>query len=261
MSAVIGEKLFLDRSRVEFLLEMGAIYRNRKRQVEDCLVGPEDIVRVHTLPKRFPTDWKWGDRIVFQDEAVVVVDKPAGIPVHATLDNRIENVAQQLGDFLEQRLYVTHRLDTVTSGLMVLAKAPQSQSDINKLFSRRLVKKSYIARIPIPVALGHHVHFMAPSWRAPRVVVAEEHANWARCELIITDIQPQREYFLANIDLLTGRTHQIRAQLAALGASLAGDTQYGSDLPASFFHLRCTHLAWPGRSLTCGADEPGTREE
>src|SRR5262245_17499795 len=105
------------------LISFGAVYLERRRTTSDCPVSPGQYIRVHLKPRRFPIDGiDWRKNIVYQDAEFVVVNKPAGIPVHATLDNRVENLLNQLGATLGSPFFITQRLDTEVGGILVLAK-------------------------------------------------------------------------------------------------------------------------------------------
>ena len=164
----------------------------------------------------------------------VVIDKPAGIPVHPTCDNAVENVAIQIGSLLGVKLGTMQRLDIATQGLMVLAKTREFQIRFSRWLETRKVVKKYRALIPRPLTPREVIHYMQPGERAPRVVGAEPREGWKLCALRIDEVVaaggPQT--FEARVTLLTGRNHQVRTQLSALGAPILGDELYGSKLPA-----------------------------
>ncbi len=236
--------------RVTTLLGFGAVYLHRGRRFErlseDAVVETGFTVRIHPMPRRFPVDFDWRARIRYECDDFLVIDKPRGIPVHASLDNCFENLAIQIRVKLGIPVLVTHRIDTISSGLVVLAKHLAAQKRINTLFAEGHVLKRYRALLPHSVECGSHVHHMVPGERAPRLVTSDPSSGSKPCELIVEKSEPAGEHFLTTIRLLTGRTHQIRAQMQALGSPLVGDSLYGSSHPAENFFLCCSELGWKG---------------
>lgn len=244
LSDILKETLQLNPTRTEFLLNFGAIYLNESRLNPDSPEVAVDIekgtyLRVHQNPRRFPVEvFNAQEIIVTENEDLIVVNKPSGLPVHPTVDNTQENLASLLEAQLAKKLYVTHRLDVGTSGLLVLAKSKQAQSEFNTMLMQGEIQKIYRARTEGQGRLNGKVpgdfqpelvHYMEPSPRAPKVVSLQAKPGWAQCRLKILD-----QNYLPNntsefvIELITGRTHQIRAQLSASGFPILGDVAYGA---------------------------------
>jgi 23S rRNA pseudouridine1911/1915/1917 synthase len=229
---------------VERLVAFGAVYVDRQRVDSAQTVSEGQYVRVHLQPKRFPVaaiDWQ--ATIVHLDEAFLVANKPAGIPVHATLDNRAENVAHQLGAALGAPVYVTQRLDAAVSGLIVFARTQEFQKEFNRLLRERKVKKRYRALVTSPPEVGRHIHYMEPAKHGPKTVVTDYRPDWLECALRVVHVAPAVAAFDVEIDLETGRTHQIRAQLSALGSPIIGDKLYGSVKPYEVNEVQLPGLA------------------
>jgi 23S rRNA pseudouridine1911/1915/1917 synthase len=181
------------------------------------------------LPESIPLD------IVYQDDEIVVVNKPAGMVVHpgaghqsGTLVNallaRFEQLAKVGG---QRRPGIVHRLDKDTSGLVVVALTEGARLRLKRQFQQRRVRKVYLALAKGIVTPPHGV-IEAPIGRDPRnrkrmaVVPDGREAITEYHTLEVLD-----SYTLVEALPKTGRTHQIRVHLAFLGFPLAGDTTYG----------------------------------
>ena len=181
----------------------------------------------------YPSDFLL-DRLLYRDGLMLVIDKPAGLPVHAgpgSGDN-LENYFDALKFGLPRSPTLAHRLDRDTSGCLVLGRHPKALRKLGKLFSDGKVEKTYWALCKgVPEKLSGTID-------AP--LKKEQRGKGWRVE-IADDGQPARTTYrvLAQKDGLsfieakpkTGRTHQIRVHLASIGAPILGDPQYG-DLSA-----------------------------
>jgi 23S rRNA pseudouridine1911/1915/1917 synthase len=173
--------------------------------------------------------------VVYQDADVIVVDKPAGMVVHPaaghdqdTLVNALLFHADNLsGVGGEQRPGIVHRLDRGTSGLMVAAKNDAAHRELTRQFHDREVEKEYIAlawgdvhagrRIDLPIGRDT-VHREKMSTRARRSRTAVTR---------VTASRDLRGVSLIHVAIATGRTHQIRVHLSAIGHPIVGDPTYG----------------------------------
>lgn len=230
--------LSIDPTRAEFLLNLGSIYLNGeridRRKGLDQLVTDGSLMRVHTTPRRHICAYDWVERIVYEHSDFIVLNKPSGIPSHASVDNVIENSLTQLELALNQSLFISHRLDSLTEGLIIYGKNKKFVQSFNDLLGKHQIQKKYVALTERGPALLQNqkqrlIHYMKPDPRAPKVVDHVAHPTWLMCEL---DILGQRTFdidsWFLQINLLTGRTHQIRAQLSFEGCPILGDKMYGS---------------------------------
>ncbi|WP_413574906.1 RluA family pseudouridine synthase [Bdellovibrio sp. HCB290] len=223
--------LQLSPDEIEFLIHLGAVYLNHSRILENVSVSSGDYLRVHTKPRRFPKgNVDFTKCIVFENEHFVVVNKPSGIPVHGSVDNIRENLQSYMEEAVGVKLYVTHRLDVPTNGLIVYAKTVEFQTAFNKLLIAREIKKIYRAKIEGAAPAANILkHYMEPSPRAPKTVSHEPKEKWQECVLEILEVTKQDSHTELRIHLHTGRTHQIRAQLGYEKSPIIGDHAYGAE--------------------------------
>lgn len=243
------------------LLALGAVYRNQRRVMDSCMnVEAGDVLRVHTAPRRYSAaNIDWGPRIIHETGDFVVVNKPANVPAHPTLDNAVENVQVAVERHLRCRLWVTHRLDQPTHGLMVLAKSAAWAARFHHALAERQIYKGYQAWVEKSVPLGFHQHFMIAEARSPKKILDQQMPDIKTylCVLEVCSSEAVRSgLYGLKIRLHTGRTHQIRAQLAHLGSPILGDAAYGS--PVFFPHgiaLICSELRFADQTFTIPVEQ------
>ena len=231
LCAQVEDTLGLKSREVFELLQMGAIYLENQRQNENALISENQLIRVHTKPRRFYCNFNWLEHIVFENRDFLVLNKPSGLPSHPSVDNKIENSLYQTSLARQIPLFITHRLDTLTEGLIVYGKNQAFVKDFNQQLNQRLIEKKYVALVDSKQPLtGRLTHYMQPSPRAPKNVSPIYQPDWLLCEL---EILSQKDYLggsWVKINLLTGRTHQIRGQLSEIKAPIYGDHLYGSNI-------------------------------
>lgn len=260
LSECLRKHFGLAPARADELIGLGSIYVNKERMEQDRPLAKGDHVQAYLQPTRFElAGIDWRNVIVHEETLFLVVNKPSGIPVHATADNLKDNLLHQLRTVCGIDCLVTQRLDTPVSGLMVLAKTRAFQREFNDILAARRAKKTYMALTVKDVPAGRHVHYMPDTETTPKVLSEKEGRGLLRCELEVLRSEkkfindPNRPFTEVTVNLLTGRTHQIRAQLSTLGAPVVGDKLYGSTVRYSKLKvgrgiaLFSQALEWNGR--------------
>ena len=246
------------RSFIKRLIESDGVTVNGKRgkanqklfsDDEICVSLPdEEAVDERIAAENIPLD------ILYEDETLLVVNKPAGMLVHpakgcygGTLVNALLYHCQQLSDFnAEFRPGIVHRLDQETSGLLVVAKNNTAHMNLSRQFEKRRVKKCYVALVEgliefdeglIDAGLGKH-----PRYFDKRAVVFDDSAKNAKTFYRVLK-RFQNTTYVALFPK-TGRTHQLRVHMAYLGHAILGDEKYGKKNSFSRLALHAQSLGF-----------------
>lgn len=245
----------MTRTQVQRLITSGAVCvdgsnvpKNHRLQAGECVeVEPPQPEPAEPLPQDIPV------KILYQDSDLAVVAKPAGMVVHPAAghaDGTLVNALLYAIDDLSgiggvKRPGIVHRLDRDTSGLMVVAKNDSAHLRLQEMIMERRLKRLYLALVHgIPSTRLGTVD--APVGRDPRdrkhMAVTSEHSREAVTHFKVTRELPGSA--LLEVELVTGRTHQIRVHLSYIGHPVAGDREYGVwgglerdlDLQRQFLH-------------------------
>jgi len=175
--------------------------------------------------------------ILSEDDACLVINKPAGLLTQAplgidSLELRIKRMLAERGGGGEQiYLGVPHRLDRPVSGVILFAKTLKAAQKLSLQFERRFVKKTYWALVEgeVQPEQGTWTDYLQKIEGEPRTIVASSNGPGARIAVLHYRVfRSLAERTLLEIELKTGRTHQIRVQCASRGHPLIGDEMYGS---------------------------------
>ncbi|WP_294222512.1 RluA family pseudouridine synthase [uncultured Chryseobacterium sp.] len=178
------------------------------------------------------------DQIVYEDNHLLVINKKVGQLVQGDKTGD-ESLLETIKDFIKKRdnkpgnvfLGLVHRIDRPTSGLVIYAKTSKALSRLTQMVKNREVKKTYwavVAKEMIPKT-QRLVHYLKKNEKNNKAIVFPKVTDGAK-EAILTYnvIKALENYLLLEIDLETGRHHQIRAQLSKIGVPIKGDLKYGA---------------------------------
>jgi 23S rRNA pseudouridine1911/1915/1917 synthase len=218
--------------------------------------------------------------VLFEDDNLLAVEKPAGLVTHPTYKHPNGTLTDLI--FARQtargegRPWLLHRLDRETSGIVLFAKTEAARRGVVRQFERRTVRKQYLA-VTLGIPPTQQAVIEAPLARDPadrRRTIIVEHGGQpaATCYAVLattnaaTGVAPLHSGALVLVEPITGRTHQIRAHLAHIGAPLAGDSRYlpaeatvaGAIAPRALLHAWRLTITAPqrGEPLTITAPVP-----
>jgi 23S rRNA pseudouridine1911/1915/1917 synthase len=266
----------LSRSYVQRLMSEGRVTADGQALRANTIVSPGTALRVEVPPASQATPAPEPDievPVVYEDDDLLIVDKPAGLVVHPAPGHPTGTLVNALlgrrgatfgGIAGVRRPGIVHRLDRDTSGLLVVARTDAAQASLMAQLKARRVKKTYLAlvqgsvaaaigRIEAPIGRdpGHRTRMAVTASGRPATTgyrVRERFDGWTLLEL----------------DLVTGRTHQIRVHLAAIGHPVAGDPVYGNatshrgpaGLGRLFLHAWRLELTSPSSGRLIRAEAP-----
>ena len=242
------------RGEAERLLAAGAVLLDGSPPAKSRrLAGGEELdVEVPERPDPRPAPEQVDFRIAWEDEHLVVVDKPAGVVVHpapghsvGTLVHGLVSIGVAGGD--EHRPGIVHRLDRDTSGLMVAARSEEAHRRLQALVRRHALERHYLALV-VGRPRSRRGRIEAPIGRDRREPLRRsldtDMPRDAVTHFDLVELLPR--HALLDVRLETGRTHQIRVHLGAIGLPVAGDPVYGRphELGLERQFLHATRLAF-----------------
>ena len=212
--------------------------------------------------------------VVYEDDDLLIVDKPAGLVVHpapghgsGTLVNALLGMGEELapgGIGGIQRPGIVHRLDRDTSGLLMVARSDKAQASLQSQLKARRIRKTYLALVAGTVAAAQG-RIEAPIGRDPARRTRMAVTPGGRASTTGYRIRERfARWTLLELDLVTGRTHQIRVHLEAIGHPVAGDPMYGTGtsrrgpdgLERLFLHAWRLELTSPSTGRLIRAESP-----
>ena len=237
INQILNEEFKLSNRLFNKLIKNKRVLLNNKNIDTRKVVNVKDIISIdlnynednsNIISKQMHLD------IVYEDDAMIVIDKPRGIAVHPSIMHYEDSLASGVKYYFEstgiyKKIRPVNRLDLNTSGLIIFAKNEYVQEDLIKQMQTKTFTKEYIA-----IALGI---FEKKKWKIDAPIARKEGSIIERCvtedgQKAVTEYEVIREVgksSLIKCKLLTGRTHQIRVHMSYIGHPLLGDSLYGEE--------------------------------
>jgi 23S rRNA pseudouridine1911/1915/1917 synthase len=255
------------RSQAQALIDAGRVRVDGNARPKRHLVQPGELIEIEERsPPRTDPREQAPFAVAYEDPYLMVVEKPAGVVVHPARGHWTGTLAQALagraaGGGEPRRAGIVHRLDRDTSGLLVVAKNEEIHRALKSLLARRGLRREYLALVD-----GH------PSARTGTIdaPIGRHRRERALMSIDTDDPRDARTHFelerllpataLLRVALETGRTHQIRVHLAAIGHPVCGDPQYGVrgryGLERQFLHAARLAFEHPVTGLPVDLESP-----
>ena len=250
------------RAKAAKLIDQGLVTVDGVQRPKSFKVEPGMQIDVAPEPQRMlePRDESVDFGVAYEDDDLIVVDKPAGVVVHPAPGHRTGTLAQAVGGLL------VHRLDRDTSGLLVVAKSEEIHRKLQDALRKRDIRREYLALVDgRPDARSGTIDAPIGRDRGSRTVIS---TRTDKPREAVTHFEIEEELprtTLLRVRLVTGRTHQIRAHLAAIGYPVCGDPVYGGGnsgkrlgLTRQFLHAANLLFSHPrtGEKVDCESKLP-----
>lgn len=193
------------------------------------------------------------DDILYEDDGLIVVCKPNGLPTQATLDPRRDHLYASVERYLKKKCYLHHRLDVETSGLVLFVKKKELNKSVGEMFEKKKIRKHYLAVVRPP---PKEKSFVVENYLAKlKQKILKMHSVKSGGDKAITEfevLQKDNIVALVKASPITGRTHQIRVHLSERGYPIIGDKLYGDESstePRMYLHAYKLEFIHPEKNI------------
>ena len=242
-----GNEILKEGDSIRFFLSDETICKFQSSGTEDRSKRLESL-ELNASWNEFETIWKISSMIVYEDDQIIALNKPAGLlsqkakPEDISLNELIaDHLRTQATGYTEPKLFtpgISNRLDRNTSGLVLAGKNPAASRELNSAIRERRLKKFYLCLVKGIVRSPETVDgFLLKDMKTNQVRIfrslenpenqADFEKNAARIQTAYEPVCCSEELTLLKVDLITGKSHQIRAHLASIGHPIIGDSKYG----------------------------------
>lgn len=220
LSLSLQNKFSISYNFVQKLLRSKDVKVNGSRVSKDLSLCVGDEVLV------FLPDDAFKPEVVFEDENIIVVFKKRQIE---TVSLEGENdLLSKVSDYLKMKCFAVHRLDRNTEGLVVFAKNVKAKDCLDQAFKNRTLEKYYLALTYGFIQSGTYTAFLRKDSKQSLVYISDdEKPNYEKIITKVSVLKSQGDMSFVEVELVTGKTHQIRAHLAHIGSFIVGDEKYG----------------------------------
>ncbi len=231
-----------NRSTLQSFIEKGFVKADGKIIKKANLKFEKTVELSLEIPEEFKKRTIERPPVIFEDENVLVLDKPAGLLSMAKGEFCPEPTLEDFG-------LLVHRLDRDTSGVVILAKNPETQTYLRKQFQDRKTHKTYVAVVEGSPKLDEALIDLPIARNLNRPTTFKVDPNGKEAKTLYKVLRRNEKYSLLELKPVTGRTHQLRVHLKYLGTPILGDRVYGSAKPDSkirlYLHAKSLEITIP----------------
>jgi len=251
MEFLIANLPHKNRNNIKSLLRNKQIFVDGQPESQfNYLLNPGQKVEISDSRSRMEKNFK-EFKIVFEDEHLIVIDKAAGILSIATKNEKRNTAYSMLSDYVKRtdgshKIFIVHRLDRETSGLMVFAKNEAIKNKLQENWNEAILEKIYVAVVEGKVAnnKGTIVSYLYED-KIFRMHSSDNPKKGLKAVTHFSVLKSNKNYSLLNVNIETGRKNQIRVHMQEIGHSIVGDKKYGAtESPIRRLGLHAQKLAF-----------------